>query len=48
MDLGSNGGWMEAKGGSGYSDAHEIYEDPRLVFRNAVTYKGQGQMCKWW
>lgn len=42
MDLGSIRDRMEAKDGSGYSNVREIYEDVRLVFRNAMTYNKPG------
>jgi len=42
MDLGSIRDRMELNDGSGYSNVREIYEDVRLVFRNAMTYNKPG------
>lgn len=42
MDLGSIRDRMEATDGSGYSNVREIYEDVRLVFRNAMIYNKPG------
>eukprot|EP00249_Psilotum_nudum_P010059 c22307_g1_i1 orf=128-1282(+) len=38
MDLGTVRSRLEAKDGSGYRHGREMYEDVRLVFRNAMMY----------
>ncbi|KAH9319731.1 hypothetical protein KI387_021500, partial [Taxus chinensis] len=41
MDLGTIKRQMDAKDGTGYKNVHDICEDVRLVFKNAMTYNDE-------